>query len=233
MNFAIIPARGGSKRIPRKNIKDFYGKPMIAWSIEAAKNSGLFDKIIVSTEDSEIARIAVAYGAEVPFIRPKDLADDHTATVPVIAHAIYALSNMGFVPDRVCCIYPCAPFLRAGDLASGLTMLEETGSSFVYPITEFSHPVQRALLKDEAGRMHFLYPDHELTRTQDLHQAFHDVGQFYWGLTSAWVAGRRMHSEGAGLVIPNWRVVDIDTDEDWQRAELLFHILENSDACKI
>jgi len=225
MYVAIIPARGGSKRIPRKNIKDFHGKPMIAWSIEAAKQSGLFDKIVVSTDDYEIATISKSYGADVPFMRPMTLADDHTPTVPVIAQGISALADCGVFPDFICCIYPCAPFLRSDDLVAGLTLLQESGSNFAYPVAEYAHPVQRSLLRSENGKMEFLYPEYELTRTQDLPPTFHDVGQFYWGRTGAWSAQRRMHSEGAGLVVPHWRVVDIDTIDDWQRAEMLFALL--------
>lgn len=225
MNIAIIPARGGSKRIPRKNIKYFYGKPMIAWSIEAAKQSGLFDQIVVSTDDDEIASIARACGAEVPFLRPVELADDHTPTVPVIAQAIEVLAEQEISPDFVCCIYPCAPFLQSEDLVAGLKLLNESTTNFVYPVAEYAHPVQRSLLRAENGQMQFLFPEHELTRTQDLPRTFHDVGQFYWGRVEAWVAQRRLHSEGAGLVIPHWRVVDIDTAEDWTRAELLYQLL--------
>lgn len=225
MYVAIIPARGGSKRIPRKNIKDFHGKPMIAWSIEAAAKSGLFEKIVVSTDDNEIASIAKAYGADAPFVRPSALADDHTPTVPVIAHAISALADLGVSPELACCIYPCAPFLRSDDLVEGLKLMHACGADFVYAVAEFAHPVQRALLRKDGGQMQFLSPEHELTRTQDLPRTFHDVGQFYWGRSAAWAGQRRMHSEGAGLVVPHWRVVDIDTIEDWQRAELLFQLL--------
>ena len=227
MSIAIIPARGGSKRIPRKNIKSFHGKPMIAWAIEAAKRSGLFNQIIVTTDDYEIAAIAKAWGAEVPFMRPVDLADDYTPTVPVIAQAISALAKKGVFSDLVCCIYPCAPFLRADDLIAGLELLQESGANFAYPVAEYAHPVQRALLRANDGAMQFLSPEHEITRTQDLPKTFHDVGQFYWGRVEAWLAERRMHSEGAGLVIPHWRAVDIDVDDDWERGELLFQLLEN------
>jgi len=229
MRIAVIPARGGSKRIPRKNIRVFAGKPMIAWSIEAARQSGLFEHIVVTTDDVEIASIATAYGADVPFLRPSALADDHTPTAPVIAHAISALADLGISPNLACCIYPCAPFLRSGDLVEGLRLLHESGTNFVYPVAEFAHPVQRALLRSESGKMHFLFPEHELTRTQDLPRTFHDVGQFYWGRTEAWASEKRMHSEGAGLIVPHWRFVDIDTDEDWKRAEILFKILTEED----
>lgn len=198
---------------------------MIAWSIEAAKNSELFEKIVVSTDDHEIAMIAASFGADIPFVRPLALADDHTPTVPVIAHGISEMANLGVFPESVCCIYPCAPFIRSEDLVAGLALLKESDSNFAYPVVEFAHPVQRALLRDRNGKMQFLSPEHELARTQDLTPTFHDAGQFYWGRTEAWAAQRRMHSEGAGLVVPHWRVVDIDTDDDWRRAELLYSLL--------
>ncbi|MDR7152330.1 pseudaminic acid cytidylyltransferase [Hydrogenophaga palleronii] len=198
---------------------------MIAWSIEAAKQSGLFDKVVVSTDDQEIAMIATAFGADVPFMRPPTLADDHTPTVPVIAHGISEMADLGTCPEAVCCIYPCAPFLRSEDLVAGLALMNGSGSNFAYPVAEFAHPVQRALLRAKNGKMQFLSPEHEMTRTQDLPPTFHDAGQFYWGKTEAWTAQRKMHSEGAGLIVPHWRIVDIDTDDDWLRAELLFALL--------
>lgn len=198
---------------------------MIAWSIEIAKRSGIFEKIVVSTDDQEIASIAELYGAEVPFLRPSALADDHTPTVPVIAQSVFELKKLGVFPEAVCCIYPCAPFVRPEDLVAGLRLLIESGASYSYPVTGFPHPVQRALYRTPSGKMQFLYPENELKRTQDLLPTFHDTGQFYWGLTSAWTAEKKMHSEGAGLVTPHWRVVDIDTVDDWQRAELLYEIL--------
>lgn len=227
MNIAVIPARGGSKRIPRKNIKTFNGKPMIAWSIAAAKESGLFDHIVVSTDDDEIAGIALSFGAEVPFVRPAELANDVAPTVPVIAHAVSACADLGWCADSVCCIYPCAPFTRAADLVAGLDMLKETDADYVYPVAEFPHPVQRAMLRSENGGMTFLNPECELMRTQDLPKTYHDAGQFYWGKSSAWSAMKRMHSEGLGLVVPHWRIVDIDTPDDWQRAELLYQIMQD------
>lgn len=224
MNIAVIPARGGSKRIPRKNIRLFCGKPMIAWSIQTAMESNLFDRIIVSTDDPEIADLAMAHGAEAPFLRPASLADDHTATAPVIAHAIRTLSSTTHT-KRACCIYPCAPFMRSADLAFAHALAESSGSAFVYPVTEYPHPVQRAMRMLPDGRMQFISPQFELSRTQDLEPTFHDTGQFYWGTADAWLAERRMHTDGIAFAVPNWRVVDIDTDDDWKRAELLFSAL--------
>ena len=220
MNVAVIPARGGSKRIPRKNIRLFNGKPMVAWPIGIAKVSGLFEKIIVSTDDEEIASIALEHGAEVPFLRPTELADDHSNTAPVIAHAISAIASIGINPSFVCCIYPCTPFLQSQDLISGMALLLESGEDFAYSVAEYPHPVQRALERGDNGKMRFVKPEHEFTRTQDLAATYHDLGQFYWGSSDAWVRHGRMHS-GAGLVLPHWRFVDIDTEDDWIKAELI------------
>lgn len=223
MNLAIIPARGGSKRIPRKNIKPFVGKPMIAYAIEAAHASDLFAHVIVSTDDPEIAVIAQEFGAETPFVRPPELADDHTPTVPVIDHAVTACEAMGWAAEYVCCIYPGVPFIRQDDLRAALELLRNsTGADYSFPVTEFPSAIQRALRRDPSGRMASFSPEYELVRTQDLEPAFHDAGQFYWGRRQAWENNPRIHNSGVGLVIPNWRVVDIDTPEDWLRAELLF-----------
>ena len=160
MKVAIIPARGGSKRIPRKNVKDFCGKPMIAWSIEAALESGCFDHIIVSTDDPEIAAVAEKYGAEVPFTRPKELADDHTATRPVINHAVEEASQLWGMPDYICCIYATAPFMLAEDLKRAFTTLEETHADFVFSAGRFAYPIQRGFRVDKTGRVERLWPEH-------------------------------------------------------------------------
>jgi len=222
MNIAIIPARGGSKRIPRKNIKFFCGKPMIAWAISGAKASGLFDHIVVSTDDDEIATISKDQGAEIPFMRPASLADDLTPTVPVIAHAVKSCLDSGWVIDNVCCIYPGVPFLQTEDLIAAFNLLQNRDANFVYPVTEYAHPIQRAMRHLSNGKMQFFNSQFELTRTQDLETAFHDAGQFYWGKTASWLEHKKMHTDGLGMPIPNWRVVDIDTADDWDRAELVF-----------
>ncbi|WP_443640367.1 pseudaminic acid cytidylyltransferase [Candidatus Njordibacter sp. Uisw_039] len=227
MNIAIIPGRGGSKRIQRKNIKGFADKPMIAHAIIAAKGCGLFDHIIVSTDDEEIAKIARLWGAETPFKRPDSLADEFTPIVPVIAHAIRACLDIGWFVDYVCCIFPCSPFISADDLIATLTDLQAQDADFIYPVTEFAHPVQRAMRRLSSGRMQFLNPESELSRTQDLEKTYHDAGQFYWGQTNAWLEHKKMHTDGLGYPIPNWRVIDIDTEDDWKRAELLFSIVNN------
>jgi pseudaminic acid cytidylyltransferase len=222
MKIAVIPARGGSKRIPRKNIKDFCGRPMIGWAISTARESGLFDHIIVSTDDKEIAELARNWGAETPFVRPENLADDLTPTVPVVAHAVKSCLDIGWVTDYVCCIYPCVPFLQVGDLIASLDLAQARDADFVYPVTEYAHPIQRAMRQLPDGKMQFFSPEYELTRTQDLEKSYHDAGQFYWGKSSAWLEQKRMHTDGLGLPIPNWRVVDIDSADDWRRAELIF-----------
>lgn len=225
MKIAVIPARGGSKRIPRKNIKYFSGKPMIAWSIKAAQESKLFDHIIVSTDDEEIAEIARKCGAETPFMRPRELADDLTPTVPVVAHAIESCIDFGWHIDYVCCIYPCSPLLQSGDLVAAFKLADDRKTDFVYPVTEYAHPIQRAMRQLPGGGMQFFYPQFELTRTQNLEKSFHDAGQFYWGKASAWLGHKKMHTAGLGMPIPNWRVVDIDSEDDWIRATMIFNVL--------
>jgi pseudaminic acid cytidylyltransferase len=227
MNIAIIPARGGSKRIPRKNIRMFADKPMIAHAIINAKASGLFEHIIVSTEDEEIAKVARLWGAEIPFFRPANLSDDHTQTAPVIAHAVSTCLDIGWNVGYACCIYPCSPFILKGDLISTLAEMQMKRADFIYPVTEFAHPVQRAMRRLPTGRMQFLNSECELTRTQDLEKTYHDAGQFYWGKANAWLEHKKMHTDGLGYPIPNWRVVDIDTLDDWKRAELLFDLVNN------
>jgi pseudaminic acid cytidylyltransferase len=225
MKIAVIPARGGSKRIPRKNIKDFCGKPMIAWSIKVAQESKLFDRIIVSTDDKEIARIAKDSGAETPFKRPVDLADDLTPTLPVIAHAIASCIKLGWNVEYACCVYPCSPFLQVDDLVKAHKLAIDRKADFVYPVAEYAHPIQRAMRQLPNSTMQFYLPQFELTRTQDLEKSYHDAGQFYWGKTSAWLSNNKMHSDGIGMPIPNWRVVDIDSEDDWKRATIIFKSL--------
>ncbi len=219
---AVIPARGGSKRIPRKNVKPFAGRPMIAYAIGAAREAGVFDHILVSTDDEEIAAVARSHGADVPFMRPLALADDHAGTGPVVVHAIAQAQAAGWAVEQVCCIYPGVPLLRAADLRAALAMLAEGPADFVFPVLRFESPVQRALRFDHAGCVAPLYPEHLTMRTQDLVPAFHDAGQFYWGTVAAWQSGRSAHAGGRGLVLAADRAVDIDTPDDWARAEALF-----------
>ncbi len=229
MRLAVIPARGGSKRIPRKNIRPFCGKPMIAWSIDAARDSKCFDRIVVSTDDQEIIEVARALGAEVPFERPAALADDHAGTVPVITHAVRWLQEQGEMPTQVCCIYATAPFLQAGDLEQGLHTLLESGADYVFSVTSYAFPIQRALRVAANGRVEMFQPQHLNTRSQDLEAAYHDAGQFYWGRADAWLAGRPiLAGRSAPFILPRHRVQDIDTAEDWTRAELMFGALRHA-----
>ena len=225
MKIAVIPARGGSKRIPRKNILSFGGQPMIAYAIKAACASGCFDKVVVSTDDAEIAVLARSLGALTPFIRPAFLSDDHTPTVPVIAHAIEACEQEGWLPYEVCCIYPSVPFLEPSDIFLAWHLLQLSSAQYAFPVTPFNSPIQRALTRDAQGATRPFYPEFSATRTQDLVEGYHDAGQFYWGRRDAWLAGQNIHLNGASIVIPSWRVVDIDTPEDWHRAELLHRAL--------
>ena len=223
MKLAVIPARGGSKRIPRKNIKNFCGKPMIAWSIEAARLSGCFDRIIISTDDAEIAEVAQFHGAEVPFMRPPELSDDHTGTIPVIAHAVDWMNRNADAVDIACCLYATAPFVQAKDLQRGLQTLQNTGAEYAFSVTSYAFPIQRAVRITPDQRLEMFQPEHFGTRSQDLPEAWHDAGQFYWGKAQAWVLGKPLFSRDAAPVqLPRHRVQDIDTPEDWERAEWLF-----------
>lgn len=228
MRMAVIPARGGSKRIPGKNIRPFAGKPMLAWTLEAALASGCFDRIVVSTDDEAIARMAQDHGAEVPFLRAASLADDHTPTIPVIADAIRRSQSLGWMPEQVCCLYATAPFLQAGDIRAAMErLLADSNLDYVFAATAYRYPIQRSLMLDEAGHVAMLYPEHRLTRSQDLVPAYHDAGQFYWGRTSAWLADKAIFSERSSVVLlPGWRVQDIDDENDWKMAEYLHAVLQ-------
>jgi len=230
---AIIPARGGSKRIPRKNVKEFCGKPMIAWSIEAAKASGCFDRIIVSTDDSEIAEVAKAWGASVPFMRPENLSDDHTGTLPVIRHAVDWLSKHEAPVDFACCIYATAPFVTAEDLLRGWELIRQEACGYAFSVTSYAFPIQRAIRITDSGRVAMFHPEHFNTRSQDLEEAWHDAGQFYWGTAQAWLEERAIFGEDSVPVkLPRHRVQDIDTPEDWTRAEWLFRAMQAADDLK-
>lgn len=222
MRVAVIPARGGSKRIPAKNIREFCGKPMIVWSIEAAKLSGCFDRVIVSTDDEDIAAIAREHGAEAPFIRPRGLSGDFVGTTPVMRHAVEWLLANGAHPDFVCCIYATAPFISATRLREGLDSIKCGNADFVFTVTPFPYPIQRAL-KIETGSVQMLDPHFYVTRSQDLQATYHDAGQFYWGTVQAWLKEKPvLHSKALPLILPADEVQDIDTPEDWQRAEWMF-----------
>lgn len=227
MRLAVIPARGGSKRIPRKNIKPFCGKPMIAWSIEAALASGCFDAVIVSTDDAEIAEVARHYGADVPFMRPAELSDDYAGTVPVIRHATEWFIANGQAPDQVCCIYATAPFVTGEDIRRGFDALANNDCDYAFSVTSYAFPIQRAIRITPADRVEMFNPEHFNTRSQDLEEAYHDAGQFYWGRASAWLEGKILFGTYAVPVkLPRHRVQDIDTPEDWERAEWLFKAMQ-------
>lgn len=228
MRIAVIPARGGSKRIPQKNIRAFFGKPMIAWSIGVALESDLFDRVVVSTDDQEIAAIAESLGAHVPFVRPPELSDDYSGTSTVIAHAIEWFRQRGEDPDPVCCIYATAPFISSVDLHRGFKLLHESTADFAFTVTSYGYPIQRAIKLTGTGGMEMFEPRHFTTRSQDLEEAYHDAGQFYWGRADAWCSGAPIFGpQSVPVVIPRSRVQDIDTPEDWQRAELMFSALKS------
>lgn len=227
MRLAVIPARGGSKRILRKNIKEFHGKPMIAWSIQAALNSGCFDQVWVSTDDAEIAKVAEAYGAKVPFLRPAELSDDFATTADVMQHAVQEFEReLGFYPNFVCCLYATAPFVRHEDLKTGLKIIESKSIDYVFSATTFPFPIQRAIKLNLEGNVEMFSPEHFNTRSQDLEEAWHDAGQFYWGTADAWINKSVIFSNKSCVIeLPRYRVQDIDTVEDWCRAELMAQLL--------
>ena len=227
MQLAVIPARGGSKRIPRKNIKEFHGQPMIAWSIQAALNSGCIDEVWVSTDDDEIAAIAQSYGAKIPCIRPANLADDFATTADVMQHAVQAYQTQyQQLPNYVCCLYATAPFVQRQDLQKGFELIQTKSLDYVFSATSYPFPIQRAIKLDKDGAVNMFSPEHFNTRSQDLEEAWHDAGQFYWGRSEAWLSKARIFSpQSSTVALPRFRVQDIDTSEDWQRAELMAQLL--------
>lgn len=201
---------------------------MIAWSIVAAQASGLFDHIIVSTDDTEIAEVARQWGAEVPFMRPDELSNDHAGTTEVIAHATQWALDQGLDVDAVCCIYATAPFVQVNDLKRGLAALESGEWDYAFTVTDFAAPIFRSFKQNAEGGIEMFYPEHFLTRSQDLPVALHDAGQFYWGRPSAWIEGKRIFDRHSiPVVIPRWRVQDIDTQDDWERAEIVAPVIMN------
>jgi pseudaminic acid cytidylyltransferase len=225
---AIIPARGGSKRIPRKNIRPFAGVPAIQRTIKIAQDSGLFSEIIVTTDDSEIAELSSISGASI-INRPSQLSDDRTTTVPVVAHALESyLNESGNEEINACCIYPVNPFLEVGDLNAGLDILIESNDvSYVLPVCSYPYPIQRGVtLNKEYVSM--LNPEFALTRSQDLIEVFHDAGRWYWGSSKTWINQDKLLFNSKAVRIPRWRCQDIDTEEDWIMAELMFNALTES-----
>ena len=220
---AIIPARGGSKRIPRKNIRQFHGRPMIAWTIDTAINSGLFSNVIVSTDDAEIAAIAQEHGAQVPFLRPADFSNDYATTQDVMRHAVTWLAKNQIESDFVCCLYATAPFLQAEDVVKGLRALQESTADYAYAVTEFDYSPHRALIKNQNGQVSLEKPELAAVRSQDLPSLVHDAGQFYWAKTETWLTQQEvLSSAGIGIEIPRSQAQDIDNEEDWKLAEALF-----------
>ena len=231
MNICVIPARGGSKRIPRKNIKDFNGKPIIAYSIEAAFESDCFDQIIVSTDDNKIKEVAKSYGARVPFVRPAELSNDFIGTLPVVKHAIEWFENNINIVENVCCLYATAPFIQSKIISEAYKQLINTKSDYCFSVTSFSFSIQRAIRITQDNKVDMFYPENFNLRSQDLKEAYHDAGQFYWGKAQAFKDELALFSEvSSPYVLPRYLVQDIDTTEDWLTAELMhkaFQMLGN------
>ena len=224
---AIIPARGGSKRIPRKNIKDFLGKPIIAYSIEAAIQSKLFDEVMVSTDDNEIAEIAKKYGASVPFMRSVENSDDYATLADVLEEVITEYRKKEQLFEYACCILPTSPLLREKKLKEGFDLLITDKFDSVRPIVQFSYPIQRSL-KYENGKVTFFYPENQLKRSQDLLPTYHDAGQFYW-----FYSDKGLVSENRGaILVADMEVQDIDTIKDWKIAELKYEYFKQNNTHK-
>jgi len=226
-NIAIIPARGGSKRIPRKNIKDFLGKPIIAYSIEAALSSGVFDEVMVSTDDVEIAEIAKKYGAKVPFFRSPELSNDMAMTAPVLVEVLNEYKKRGQEFDYGCCIYPCAPFINSQKIKEGLDLMIEKNADSAIPVVQFSYPIQRAL-KIEENKLSMILPENMNVRSQDLMPTYHDIGQYYCFKIESFLAEPNLFSKNTvPIITTESEVQDIDTEEDWKIAEMKYRILKN------
>ena len=229
MNICVIPARGGSKRIPRKNIKLFNNKPIIAYSIEAAINSNCFSRVIVSTDDYEIAKVAKKYGAQVPFVRPEKLSNDSAGTIPVIKHAIEWMEQKNNYIKHVCCLYPTAPFIKSKILTKAYQQLKDSSADYCFSVTNFTFPIQRAIKITQDDTVDMFYPEYFNTKSQDLEEIYHDAGQFYWGKAQAFKDELPIFSEIATpYIIPRYLVQDIDTMEDWIRAEAMYKVLQKS-----
>ena len=226
MRIAIIPARFGSKRIKKKNIKIFYSKPMIYWVIKRIKETKLFDFICVSSDSNKILNIAKECGVEILIKRPNNISDEMTPTKPVIVHAIEYLEKMKIKFEIICCIYPCNPFILVKDLRRAFNIYKKNSSKFVFPAVEYSHPIQRALRIDSKSGIKPITSAYLNKRTQDLEKSYFDSGQFYFGSKSIWRSNKNPHNNGIPLIIPSWRVADIDNLNDWKRAELLFQIFK-------
>ncbi len=225
---AIITARGGSKRIPRKNIKEFCGKPILAYSIEAALQSGIFDKVMVSTEDEEIAEVAKRYGAQIPFFRSQEASDDYATTNDVILEVLEEYGKRGETYDLACCIYPTAPFVTSDKLQGAVRALEGSDADTLIPVVAFSYPPQRAMIVKE-GRLVFRCPEYLDSRSQDLEPQYHDVGQFYVFRTDAFKRNRKlMVGNILPWIVPELEVQDIDNQTDWQIAEMKYRLMNGA-----
>jgi pseudaminic acid cytidylyltransferase len=226
VKIAVIPARGGSKRIPRKNIRLFCGKPILAYSISAARETGLFDEIVVSTDDEEIASVACDSGATTPFMRPSEIADDFTGTNAVVKHAITWFNQQGQDITHACCIYATAPLVQARFIQEGYGALVGSDAAFAFSITSYAFPIQRALRLTSEGCVDAFFPEHRMTRSQDLEPTYHDAGQFYWGTARAFLDDTPVFSSrSVGVVLPRFLVQDIDTLEDWEQAEFMYRAI--------
>lgn len=225
MRIAIITARGGSKRIPKKNIREFCGKPIIAYSIEAAIRSGMFDEIMVSTDSREIADIAVKYGAEVPFLRSPATSGDYATTSDVLEEVLDAYNKRGKKFELICCIYPTAPFITESKLQDAVQKLERSDADSLVPVVQFSYPPQRAVVLRE-GLLAYQYPEYEKARSQDLEPVYHDCGQFYLCRTEAFRMYRSLITpKTIPLILREEEVQDIDNDSDWNIAEIKYKML--------
>ena len=223
---AIITARGGSKRIPHKNIKEFCGKPILAYSIEAALASGVFDRVMVSTDDEEIAEVARKYGAEVPFLRSEKTANDYATTKDVLEEVLAEYEKRGEHFDTLCCIYPTAPFITPDRLSEAMRLLEEKKGDTLLPVVRFSFPPQRCVVQDAEGYLKFKWPEYRNSRSQDLEPYYHDAGQFYCLRVSSFLAQQNLIMEKAvPMELPETEVQDIDNEEDWKLAEMKYHML--------
>jgi|APSaa5957512535_1039671.scaffolds.fasta_scaffold21268_2 pseudaminic acid cytidylyltransferase len=227
MNICVIPARGGSKRIKKKNIKFFLGKPVIAYSILAALKSNCFDQVIVSTDDEEIKNISEKWGAKVPFIRPKDLSDDYTPINDVVIHSLESMINLGYDVKNVCCVYATAPFIQPKYIHLSYKELLKRDKFFCLSVCQFTYPVQRALKLMAGNTIEPIWDKYIPMRSQDLVHAYHDSGQFYWGTAKAFIKNKEvLSSNSTYIVLPSYLVQDIDTLDDWKRAELMFEVLQ-------
>jgi pseudaminic acid cytidylyltransferase len=227
MNICVIPARGGSKRIPRKNIKFFNGKPIIAYSIEVALESRHIDKVIVTTDDQEIANIALEFGAEVPFYRPQELSNDYCTIGPVISHAVDWMENNGILINHVCCLYPTAPFIEVGSISDAYKKFIEKEADFCLSVASFPFPIQRAVKISKSGVIEVFNPEFVNIRSQDLEESYHDAGQFFWGKKDAFKIDSLWLAEVViPFVLPRYLVQDIDTLEDWKKAEIMYKVIQ-------